>query len=454
MKQLNFWLILCIWHFCANVILPTIVMPSPSIDVIEAIYWGSEFQTGYYKHPPLFCWIIGLWNIIFGKGVFWCYLLAQISLLGSFFIFYNFLQKFQTKQNAMLIILICELFPMYNFKSWIWNADTVLLPAWILGLISYHNFIENNNTKNAILLGLSLGFCMLGKYFSAFFCLFIGLHYLIFHKGLKCPTFFLAVLISFVTFSPNLLWLYKNNFVSVKYIFEVTSEKTAKVNPIELILCEFILPLLIIFLTLKKGMKVTFKNRFRIQDFHCWFFLLLPAFISLFILVFWISGDIRFFTPCYIYIPSFLIILSGIEIKNETLIKITKVIFIVLFLIYTARVINLFQRKKDHHLTNYKELSIQVLQKWHEKCGTKKLEFLLGNTRDAGGVAMFIPNKTHVIPLGNFSFAQYANEQECKQKGSISIYQKIPIKFENFEVLSIKKHYKNSSNDFYIQINC
>ena len=49
------WLFLyfIIWAFA-----PFILTSSYPLDVPEGIYWGREWQWGYYKHPPLSSWIL------------------------------------------------------------------------------------------------------------------------------------------------------------------------------------------------------------------------------------------------------------------------------------------------------------------------------------------------------------------------------------------------------------
>ena len=45
-------------------------------DVAEAISWGRHLELGYYKHPPLFGWIAGLWFSVLPANEFTAYLLG------------------------------------------------------------------------------------------------------------------------------------------------------------------------------------------------------------------------------------------------------------------------------------------------------------------------------------------------------------------------------------------
>ena len=46
-----FFVFLCL-YFITWSILPSLLASSVPLDVSEGINWGSEWQWGYYKHPP------------------------------------------------------------------------------------------------------------------------------------------------------------------------------------------------------------------------------------------------------------------------------------------------------------------------------------------------------------------------------------------------------------------
>jgi hypothetical protein len=45
-------------------------------DMLEAWSWGQHFQLGYYKHPPFYAWVAGVWLRIFPRKDFSFYLLS------------------------------------------------------------------------------------------------------------------------------------------------------------------------------------------------------------------------------------------------------------------------------------------------------------------------------------------------------------------------------------------
>lgn len=79
-----FWILVSYFIFWA--IAPSLLSSSFPLDVPEGIYWGKEFQLGYYKHPPFSSWVLYSFYTIFGS--FGPYLLSQICIaLTALFVF-------------------------------------------------------------------------------------------------------------------------------------------------------------------------------------------------------------------------------------------------------------------------------------------------------------------------------------------------------------------------------
>ena len=49
-------------------------------DMLEAWAWGKHFELGYYKHPPLYAWVAGIWLRIFPRTDLCFYLLPALNI--------------------------------------------------------------------------------------------------------------------------------------------------------------------------------------------------------------------------------------------------------------------------------------------------------------------------------------------------------------------------------------
>ena len=75
-------LVLILAHVATMTLFPTIARLPGAVwdDLLEAWAWGKQFQLGYYKHPPLYAWIVGLWFKFLPRTDACFYLLSAINI--------------------------------------------------------------------------------------------------------------------------------------------------------------------------------------------------------------------------------------------------------------------------------------------------------------------------------------------------------------------------------------
>ena len=49
--------LLCLFQLVAWTLIPLLFHPNVSLDVVEIVAWGHQWQFGYFKHPPLPSWL-------------------------------------------------------------------------------------------------------------------------------------------------------------------------------------------------------------------------------------------------------------------------------------------------------------------------------------------------------------------------------------------------------------
>ncbi len=119
---------------------------------------------------------------------------------------------------------IPEFFVLY-FSVTLLNAygfftlpDTPLLFFLILFLWLYKKFISRPGILVALFLGLSMALLMYSKYHALLIILFVLMSNI---KLVVNKYAWVAVISALIFYSPHLLWLYENNFVSIRYhLFE------------------------------------------------------------------------------------------------------------------------------------------------------------------------------------------------------------------------------------------
>ena len=191
------------------------------IDSLEAYAWGREFKLGYYKHPPFWAWVAGLWFMVFPKTD-WCFwLLSELNgalgLAGA----YALMGRFCGQRTRLLCVFLLMLTPFYQFNALRFNANTILLSIWPWTMYFFVRSIETRRTTFAICCGVLAGFALLSKYFGLVLigCCFVAAlthHHRRAYFSSAAP--YLSLLIACALFTPHVIWLFRDGFQPLFYM--------------------------------------------------------------------------------------------------------------------------------------------------------------------------------------------------------------------------------------------
>ena len=77
------FLLFALGHATLWTMLPVLTQPNAPLDTLEMIYWGHEWQPGYYKHPPLPAWLAEFACQFSTNDVWPTYVLCQLATLSD-----------------------------------------------------------------------------------------------------------------------------------------------------------------------------------------------------------------------------------------------------------------------------------------------------------------------------------------------------------------------------------
>jgi len=190
-------------------------------DSLEAYTWGREFDLGYYKHPPFWSWVAGLWFAVFPKTNFSFWALSElngaIGLAGA----WALIGRFGSRRMQMLGVLLLMLTPFYQFNAQRFNANTILLSIWPWTLYFFVRSIETRRIFDSIICGVLAGFALLSKYYGAILiatCFFAALTHHSRKDYFRSAAPYVASVTAFLVFLPHLLWLVKDGFQPFLYL--------------------------------------------------------------------------------------------------------------------------------------------------------------------------------------------------------------------------------------------
>ena len=249
-------------YFTIWSIAPAFLASSVALDVSEGINWGSEWQWGYYKHPPFSSWVLYSFYKVFGH--FGPYILSQIYVLLTLFLVYKLANKVLCNSQAWLGTLLTLAIFYYTYPTLEFNHNVAQFPIWAGLSLLFYNSITENKYRDWILLGIVGGIGMLTKYSVAFLLIPMALYLLAPQQWrlLKQPKPWISAAIMLIIFAPHLNWLIQNNWLPFEYAKGRSSETidsnviTAHFGWVNFLLAQLVvhLPLLIILLLSRKSL--------------------------------------------------------------------------------------------------------------------------------------------------------------------------------------------------------
>ena len=396
----NLFYLFLIAHLFVWTLIPSITNNNLPLDTIEALAWGSNLDWGYNKHPPVSAFFVEFFYFFFGSNDIAYYFLSQIFVISAFYIVWIFSNEFfQNKTLSFFSVLILEGIYFYNFTTPEFNVNVCQLPFWALTVyLSWKLYMKKDtNTVILILLGVTAAIGFLTKYLFAYLLLSVVMifAYEFFITKTRKIDFkhYLPIEIFFVLLVPHLIWLFQNDFVTIKYAF----------NRAGLVDYSFLnhLKFPIIFLIKQIGILIPFfilcyfvikkiKIKFDIKDKKKYFILLinfLPI-VLMFVTSVVTGSKIRtmWMTPFYLFFGVLILSMFDIKDDEQTFKEFFKP-FLILFLLspITYGLVSLINENKR---TDYKGKveANKVLQVW-QKDFTEKINVVLGDEWYAGNIS-------------------------------------------------------------------
>jgi 4-amino-4-deoxy-L-arabinose transferase-like glycosyltransferase len=185
----------------------------------EAYYWyyAQDLAWGYFDHPPMVAFLIKLSSFLFDGelGVRFMSCILGIGTVVFIWLLIDDPKKKQFIPHFYVLMLSVTLLHAYGFLI---LPDTPLLFFTAVFLWMYKKFLSVPSYLNAVGLGVLMAALMFSKYHAFLVIIFVLLSNL---KLVKSKYAWVAVFVSLLCYSPHFIWLYENDFVSIKYhLFE------------------------------------------------------------------------------------------------------------------------------------------------------------------------------------------------------------------------------------------
>jgi hypothetical protein len=185
----------------------------------EAYYWhyAQNMAWGYFDHPPMVAFLIKLSSFFF-EGELGVRFMSCVLSIGTLIFIWLVIDNPKKKDYVLHFFVLTFSMTLLNAYGFFTLPDTPLLFFTAAFLYVYKKFIATPSILLALLLGVIMSALMYSKYHAVLVIVFVLLSNI---KLVVNKYAWLAVFVALIGYLPHFLWLYENNFVSVKYhLFE------------------------------------------------------------------------------------------------------------------------------------------------------------------------------------------------------------------------------------------
>lgn len=222
-SALTFWA-LC--HLTAWTLIPLICNTCLPLDSTEAVMWGSQWQWGYDKHPPLSAWAAELSATLGGDGG--VYLLSQLCVVIAGLGIYHVGRRLGLGAfQALLSVLLLDTVAYFNFVSVEFNVNILQMPFWAWGWFFGLDAVQNKRAGSWLGLGACVALGALTKYLAVLMLIPLFAAWTArgeLKQALRSPGLYAAGLVSLLIFLPHFLWMKDHNWMTLTYGLHRTAD--------------------------------------------------------------------------------------------------------------------------------------------------------------------------------------------------------------------------------------
>jgi hypothetical protein len=435
-------------HLLLWTVIPPLICPNLQLDLVEDLALGKEWQFGYWKHPPLPWWIADALYQFTGR-IDSVYVLGPLAAVICFYGVWLLARDILGAFVALLAVFALEGVHFYNFSVVKFAHDQAQLPFWAFTGFFFYRALTRGRMRDWMLAGISLGGAFWSKY--AVFVLAVTLALFLIvdpaaRRAWRTPGPFLMAIAFAVVIAPNVWWLVDHNFMPVRYVdararaaahwFQYATFSVQWIGSQALNL----LPTGALMAVLYKGCriedpKLTEEAAFD-RRYVAW--LALGPFLAT-TLLFAVAGRLPIAMwgyPLWSFAP--LALLTWFRpVADARALRRFAAGFIVLLIGFPILYVGVeigepFLRDRPKATQFPGQLLADIVtHEWHKRYGTP-LVYVSGSEFGSYTVAVYSPDRPHVIVHGELKLSPWINADDLRRHGAVLVWD-IVGDFETFK---------------------
>ncbi|MGK9234874.1 glycosyltransferase family 39 protein [Inquilinus limosus] len=213
--------------FVAWTLLPAWLAGNLHPDTLEGLYWGQNWLWGYHKHPPLAAWSAELVHAVFGSADWAYYALSQAFIAAAVAGIWLLTRDVAGRRSAPVAAVLLVLTHYTTYAAPRFNPNVAQFAFWAWTLALFWRAQTRERTVWWILTGLAAGLGVLSKYSMVVLPATLLAYLLLSPSGRRHfarPGLYLGLAVFLLVIAPHLLWLVRNDFVTLGYLAERSDE--------------------------------------------------------------------------------------------------------------------------------------------------------------------------------------------------------------------------------------
>jgi 4-amino-4-deoxy-L-arabinose transferase-like glycosyltransferase len=189
-------------------------------DMGEMVAWSRDAGIGTPKHPPVAAWLVKIWFAVFPLTDWSYYLFAMVLATFALWCAWRISENYLDGEKRVAALLLLTFVPFFNFHALKYNANTVLIPLWAMATWFFLRSYETRSAVWAALAGLGAAAAMMGKYWSIFLLVGLGIAALLDRRRVdyfRSAAPWVTIAVGGIAFAPHIAWLVANDFSPFSY---------------------------------------------------------------------------------------------------------------------------------------------------------------------------------------------------------------------------------------------
>jgi 4-amino-4-deoxy-L-arabinose transferase-like glycosyltransferase len=403
-------------------------------DMVETVGWSRDLAVGYPKHPPLAAYVARAWFAIFPNTDWSFYLLAILVGALALWIGWKLAGDYLDAEKRVMALALLTFVPFFNFHALKFNVNTVLMPVWPATALFFLRSVETRRPLPAALAGVFAALALLGKYWSIFLILGLGLAVLLDRRRgeyFRSAAPWITILAGALVIAPHVVWLVSHDFAPFTYAYEVHGSRSfwdAAFAGIGYVLGSFgyaALPVVLAWAILRPPLGAlsdvvlpeSDQRRLILLTFALP--ILLPAVFAPF-------GGVKLTSlwtmPAWTLFPVVLLTPSVIVVTREAVVRLTAIAMVMpVVMLLAAPIISIVIHQKGVEPTAevHSRLLAREVEKVWRATSDKPLRLVGGDQDLAYGVAFYLADRPSVFPYLLPREAPWVNDARIDREGLV-----------------------------------